>query len=1071
MKPEYLDEQQILLNDGWLFTKESPQAFAPVEIPHDWLIAEPQNLYQSGVGLYKRALDASFLEPEQRLYLCFDGVYMDCTVLVNGRLAGEWKHGSTAFSLDITALVTPDCNNEILVRVNYQSPNARWYTGAGIYRDVSLLVKNACHIAPDGVYISTVFEQGAWRYEAQAEVVSAGEAYEVRHSLAETEAIQAWDIDNPKLYTLCSELFANGAVADRVYTRFGFRTLQFTPDQGFSLNGRHVKIKGVCLHGDLGGLGAAVHKDALRRQLTLMRRMGANAVRTAHNPPAKALMELTDELGLLVMSEITDVWRHAKTANDYARFFDSWIEKDVAAWVRRDRNHPSLILWSLGNEIPDTHIDAEEGIKTIRYLTELIRRHDPNENAAVTLCSNYLWWENTQRCADVIKLIGYNYAEALYTEHHKAHPDWILFGSETASSVQSRGVYHFPADQPVLSEDDLQCSSLGNSLVSWGTKNLEDCVLYDLYVPYSLGQFVWTGQDYIGEPTPYQTKSSYFGHADTAGFPKDTYYLFQAGWTAFETQPVVHLYPIWDFSPGQLIDIRVCTNAPAVELFLNGQSLGRRDMNGRLLAAWQAPYRPGVLRAVAYDGQGRAAAQAERRSFGEAYTLTVSDEVYGELHFFTVSALDRDGNPVENANRRVQLRVTGGRLLALDNGDSADFEPYQQTDNRRMFSGKLLVIVRAEAGKTPEVTATLRNDDVPIRKVELARNGDVITASVFPPDATYADLIWRVANAAGIDSPLASLAVHGDGRHATLVQKGDGVCFVRCSPKNGREHAASIAMLRVEIAGKGRATLDPYAFVPAGLYGASNRPLETGIERGVATPRTGESHVGFRDLDFGDFGADTFELPLFIMENDPLPFEVWEGMPGEGGQKLADFTYELGSVWAVYQTAVFMLPKRLKGVATLCFVFRRMAHIKGFQFRKPVKAYQLLHAADCDSLYGDKYSINSGAIERIGNNVSVEFRGMDFGPLGADRLELCWRSDRPKNAVQILFSNGRETRRVMLEVGPAPVYEARVFALGESVLRPANRNVCIPPRLLFGSENDLVSLRRSAGLKRFPLKN
>jgi len=1029
-----LDTQRMGINDGWLFALESPQDFVPVEIPHDWLIADTHSLYQSGVGFYRRALDASFLQEGQRLYLCFDGVYMDTTVWINGRQAFEWKNGCTAFSFEITEFITPDAANEILVRVNYQAPNARWYTGAGIYRDVSLLIKNACHFAPDGIYISTSFDNGEWQWKAQAETETRGEACAIRHTLMESgKPIRPWCPEDPKLYTLRSELLVNGAVTDTVYTRFGFRTLRFTPDAGFFLNGKHVKLKGVCLHGDLGGLGGAVNRDALRRQLTLMMRMGANAVRTAHNPPAEALLELTDELGLLVMSEITDVWREPKTQYDYARFFDAWIERDVAAWIRRDRNHPSVILWSVGNEIHDTHLDAEKGAQTLRYMMELVRRHDPDGNAAVTLCSNYMPWENTQRCADGIKLIGYNYGEAYYAQHHAEHPDWIIFGGETASTVQSRGIYHFPLRQSLLADDDLQCSALGNSFTSWGTKDLEAMILEDLRTPHSLGQFVWAGQDYIGEPTPYHTKNAYFGHADTAGFVKDSYYLFQAGWNDFETRPVLHLFPYWDFSPGELIDVRVCTNAPAAELFLNGESLGKRTLNERLLADWQVPYQPGALTAVAYDAQGKPALRAERRSFGDVSSLVLSEEVFGELHFVTIGALDADGNPVENAGRRVRVQVEHGQLLALDNGDSTDYDPWQNTDNRRLFSGRLLAIVRADAGQTPAVTASLCDGDIPIRKVELALDGDMISAACYPKNATYADLLWRVTDAGGIDSPIASLTVAEDGRHAGLSRKGDGTAYVCCAPTNGREHAAFISRLRVEIAGLGAANLDPYAFVAGGLYNRSNRPLDNGNERGVATLRTGESHIGFQNLDFGAFGSDTFDLPVFAMESDPVPFEVWEGMPGEGGEKLADFVYDLGSVWAVYQTATYTLPRRLQGVTTLCFVFRTKVHIKGFRFHKLVKAFQALNAADCDAVYGDNFTMNGGAIEGIGNNVVIEFREMDFGPEGTEKVSLCWRSKLQKNAVQIVFAGDEEEQRVLIEADAAPSYREREFALGRRI--------------------------------------
>ncbi|HPJ02405.1 MAG TPA: glycoside hydrolase family 2 TIM barrel-domain containing protein [Candidatus Limiplasma sp.] len=1055
MTPE-VHTKRILLNDGWSFAKESPQGFAPVEIPHDWLIADPENLYQSGVGYYRRILDTSFLQAGQRLYLYFDGVYMDSSVSVNGRLAGEWKNGCTPFYFDITELITTEKPNKLLVKVNYQAPNARWYTGAGIYRDVFLIVKNACHFAPNGIAVTTYRENGQWRFRTRAEVIAPDGEYTQRHTLVEPDdTIAAWEPGNPKLYTLRSELIAGGTVTDTVYTRFGFRSLRFTSDEGFWINDKPLKLKGVCLHGDLGSLGGAVHKDALRRQLLLMRRMGANAIRTAHNPPAEALLELTDELGLLVMSEITDVWRNAKTTYDYARFFDEWIERDIAAWVRRDRCHPSVILWSIGNEIHDTHLDAETGASTTRHLMELVRRHDPDGHAPCTLCSNYMWWGNTHQSADVIKLIGYNYSEILYKEHHAAHPDWVIYGGETASTVQSRGIYHFPLAQPLLSDDDLQCSSLGNSLTSWGTRDLEGMILDDLQTRFSLGQFVWSGLDYLGEPTPYQTKNAYFGMTDTAGFEKDAYYLFQAGWTDFDAQPVLHLFPYWDFSPGELIDVRVCTNAPEAELFVNGESLGRHALRGRLLSDWQVPYRAGVLKAVAYDRDGLPVKTAERRSFGEAAELVLAEEGIGDLRFINITARDAQGNPVENANRRVRVSVQNGRLLALDNGDSTDFEPYQNTNSKRMFSGKLLAIVKAGAGETPVVSAVFDETDIPIRKVELKRDGDLVTAKILPENATYQDLVWRIANAAGIDSLTAALLVHPGNRQATITEKGDGIAYVRCMPKNGRQHPAFISMLKVEVTGHGAVKLDPYTFISAGLYTLSNEPMDNGNERGISTLRTGESHVGFANLDFGAFGADTFELPLFVMENEPLPFAIWEGMPQEGGRKLADYVYDLGSQWAVYQTAVYTLPRRLQGITTLCFVFPRKIHFKGFRFRKLNKAYETLGAAQCDAIYGDAYQINGGAVEGIGNNVTIEYRDMDFGTVGTQRLSVRWRSKLLKNAIQIVFSGGTDTTRLMIEVDAAETYREQAFPLGRKILGKQTVSFIFLP----GSSLDLASIR------------
>lgn len=1023
----------MLLNCGWEFAKGKPERFSPIEIPHDWLISDTKNLYESGIGWYRRELDASFLQEGQRLFLRFDGVYMDSVLYVSGEQAGEWKYGYTAFEYDITDFISRTDISIILLKVTYQAPNARWYTGAGLYRDVTLKIKNACHFVSDGIYITTSQRDGQWHYEVEAEVEADGRPYELRHTLLkDRNKILAWDIDNPQLYTLHSELVVDGVVMDTEDTRFGFRTLAFTPDKGFFLNGRPLKLNGVCLHHDLGALGAAVHPGAIRRQLTLFKNMGVNALRTAHNPPAKVFMDIADEMGFLVMSEILDIWKRPKNTYDYARFFEDWIEKDVASWIRRDRNHPSVILWSVGNEINDTHLDYEEGSETLRYLMDLVRKYDPKGHAPATLCSNYMPWENTQKCADIIKLMGYNYAEKLYAPHHAAHPDWIIYGSETCSTVQSRGVYHFPLSKSILADDDLQCSALGNSATSWGAKSVEACIAADRDIPYSLGQFIWAGQDYIGEPTPYHTKNSYLGHVDTAGFPKDSYYLFQSAWTDYRKTPMVHLFPYWDFSPGQIIDVRVCSNAPRIELFQNGESLGEATLGNTYIADWQIPYQPGTLRAVAYDEHGSVIAEASRCSFGDAVRLKLDCETYEDLLFVAVSAVDKDGNPVENANCRVRVTVKGGKLLGLDNGDATDYDSYK-SDNRRLFSGKLLAIVKPDEGQTPHVEAMMDDRDIPIRKIELSADGYTLTARTFPENAVYKDLHWRLTDAGGIDSPLGSLIISGDGRSARIMPKGDGDLYVRCSTYNGRSHITLISQLKLTITGYGKPFLDPYTFVSGGLYHASNVELTNGNERGVATLRDGESHVGYRDLDFGDYGSDELTLPLFPLEKEPFTFEIWQGMPLEGGSQLCTVPYNLGSIWNTYQELTVKLPRRLRGVTTLCLVFRQKVHIKGFHFRKYEKAFEKLAAACCDKVYGDSYRINGEVVEQIGNNVSLIFDKMDFGDRGTGKVTLCWRSDLIKNAIQLVFSDGHEQTRQMVEVHRADDYATAVFPLKERV--------------------------------------
>lgn len=335
-----------------------------------------------------------------------------------------------------------------------------------------------------------------------------------------------WDVEDPYLYTLQAELLEDGQVIQSESLRVGFCSKEFTPQEGFLLNGRKLRLNGVCEHHDLGALGAAFSKEAMRRKFLKLRGMGVNALRTSHNMPAPEVMELADELGFLVIAEAFDMWEMPKTQYDYARFFVDWAGTDVRSWVRRDRSHVSLLMWSIGNEIYDTHA-SEHGQEITRRLVGYVREHDPRGNAPCTIGSNYMPWDGAQKCADITKMAGYNYAERYYERHHETYPDWVIYGSETASVVKSRGIYHFPLERSILTDEDEQCSSLGNSATSWGAANEEYCITMDRDTPWSCGQFLWTGFDYIGEPTPYQTKNSYFGQIDTAGIPKDAYSIYK----------------------------------------------------------------------------------------------------------------------------------------------------------------------------------------------------------------------------------------------------------------------------------------------------------------------------------------------------------------------------------------------------------------------------------------------------------------------------------------------------------------------------------------------------------------
>lgn len=804
--------QKVLFNTDWQFAKtalgveytqkEIWQAdLKPVALPHDWLIYQTDKLYEDSIGWYVKHWQVE-KKVEERIHLRFDGVYMDSYLYINDKLVGTWKYGYSTFEYDVTD-VLEEGENLLVMKVVHQSPNSRWYSGAGIYRNVWLVRVPEVHIASDGIYLSTRETEGGYELEIETELVDGqgdvpeltGKSYCLRYTLME-EARQAadnapvadgqkaagnastaggpriwqytvdcshenaltddkivqtpdgrrlehgarfdsvygvttphlWDVEDPYLYTLQVELLENGQVIQTEYLKVGFCSKVFTPEEGFLLNGRKLRLNGVCEHHDLGALGAAFSKDAMRRKFIKLRSMGVNALRTSHNMPAPEVMELTDELGFLVIAEGFDMWELPKTEYDYARFFVDWAGVDVRSWVRRDRSHVSLLMWSIGNEIYDTHA-SDHGQEITRRLIGYVREYDTRENAPCTIGSNYMPWEGAQKCADITKMAGYNYAERYYEEHHRVHPDWVIYGSETASVVKSRGIYHFPLERSILTDEDEQCSSLGNSTTSWGAKCEEYCITMDRDTPYSCGQFLWTGFDYIGEPTPYQTKNSYFGQIDTAGIPKDAYYIYKGEWTDGKKAPFVHIFPYWDFNEGQLVDVRIASNQPKVELLVNGISYGVQEIDHRkgkeLVGHWQLPYVPGTICAVAYDEKGQETARESRSTSAEAaalqlavekmegsriltwqgnnagseqaiptdcMTLTADGE---ELLYVEISAVDDQGIPVENAANYVEVEVTGaGRLVGLDNGDSTDYDPYKGTI-RKLFSGKLMAIIAA----------------------------------------------------------------------------------------------------------------------------------------------------------------------------------------------------------------------------------------------------------------------------------------------------------------------------------------------------------------------------------------
>jgi len=1110
--------EKQLFNDDWLFTKfklgttlkevnESGNVWEAVAVPHDWLIYDANRLYEAGEGWYKKAFEMAPLSEDDHVSLRFDGVYQDATVYINGSEAFEWKNGYTTFEFDATPYLVSG-TNDIIVRVVYESPNSRWYSGAGIYRNVWLKKGAKERFISDGLYITPIRKSDTgWQVEIDAEIsvdltkgpykvvysllnpngeFTMGISEEVTNARVHREKLflsspELWDIGKGNLYTLEARLYRNKKLMDQTSVRFGFREIDMSPDGGFVINGRRTKLFGACQHHDLGALGAAFNKVALRRQFELLQEMGVNAVRTAHNPPATEFMELTDEMGLIVCSEILDIWKNSKTTYDYARFFDEWIERDMASWIRRDRNSPSVVMWGIGNEISDTHVD-ESGLETTKKLAALVERHDPKGHAKATIGSNYMPWENARKCADVVKLAGYNYADKYYEEHRAMYPDWIIYGSETGSVVSSRGVYRFPLSQSILADDDEQCSSLGNSSTSWGAKSVEANIIADRDAAFSLGQFIWSGFDYIGEPTPYHTKNAYLGQIDTAGFFKDAAYIYQSAWTDYKEKPMVHLFPYWDFSDGQLIDVRVASNAPKVELFFNDETLGTFDIDHekgkKLVGDWQLPYRKGTLRAVAYNEQGEVIAEAIQTSFGDAKALTLKPDkteavADGEdLIFVEIGTVDEDSVHVANANNRVVVSVTGaGRLVGLDNGDSTDYDSYKGT-SRKLFSGKLLAIVAVNheagiirmtvdspglvsatqtfsvvqgdvpAGTSKTLTAntpSVTNEEIPVRKIELiAAGGNLLTvdtqavivqAKVHPANATYRDLQWRVTNAAGIDATTAEIEVLGDDQ-VKVTALGDGTFYLRCMTNNGAAKPRLISQLDFTATGLGEAYLDPYAFISGGLYTNSNIELTNANDRGVAADRELESHVGFEQVNFGEIGSDTITLPLFPLLPNEFPIEIWEGMPGDvGSEKVCEVTYDLGSVWNTYQEKTYKLPRKFKGLTTICFVFKQKVHVKGFSFEAPVKAYEQLSAANCHFISGDAYTVTDDAVKDIGNNVTLIFDDMDFSSKGMSKIQICGATPLSKNTIQMRFANGdAESIQVIDFVGTSG-YEVQEFEL------------------------------------------
>ncbi len=793
-------ERRQSFNEGWRFLKgdadgaERPgfqdSQWRQIQLPHDWAIEGPFDSHMNphtgalpifGTGWYRKAFTMPESAKGRYFSIEFDGAMNNAKVWLNGEELGGRPYGYIGFSFDLTPYLHYGSQENVLaVRLTPEDHSSRWYPGAGIYRNVWLITTGALHVDRWGTYVTTpeVTDQSATvsvktqvrnRTGSEAKVTlrtsvldAAGksvirkdDAVTIPAGAVQTAATtltvakpQRWDIDHPYLYTVVSEVMDGNKDVDRYTTPIGIRTIAYDKDKGFLLNGRHTKIHGVCDHHDLGALGAAVNRRAIERQLEILKGAGVNALRTSHNPPAPEVLDACDRMGIVVMDESFDMWRRQKVANDYHKYFDEWSERDVRDMVHRDRNHPSIIMYSIGNEIPEQ--SSPDGWQIARRLTGFFHEEDPTR--PTTSAFNNPDQAIRNKLAEEVDLVGINYKPTQYERFLKEHPSWIFYGSETASCVSSRGVYHLPIEK-YQKDPSLQLTGYDVIAPPWAYCPDIEFEMQDK-LPNLLGEFVWTGFDYIGEPTPYfnggnsantdwPARSSYFGFVDLAGFPKDRYYLYKSVWTS---KPMVHVLPHWNWAgkEGQNIPVMAYTNADEVELFLNGKSLGRKKHFGepvdlpvgpnisqdrkymsKYRLEWQVPYQPGSLKAIAYQN-GKEVASDEVRTAGAPAQVRLTPDratIQGDgedLSFVTVRIEDKDGNVVPMADNLVHFNVTGaGALRAVDNGNAATTEPFN-ADQRKAFSGLALLIVRSNHGPAGKIHVTATSDGLKQATTEIS---------------------------------------------------------------------------------------------------------------------------------------------------------------------------------------------------------------------------------------------------------------------------------------------------------------------------------------------------------------
>lgn len=767
------DRVTIELNKGWKFSKGiNEKAFEnnfndskweTVTVPHDWAIYGPfdkeidkqvtaivQNgekiatektgrtgaLPYIGEAWYRNEFVVPNFDKNKKVILLFEGAMSESKVYLNGQKVGEWNYGYNYFYFDITDFLTPNGKNNLAVHLSNLGSSSRWYPGAGLYRKVKLIVKNKESINQWGTFITTpVVTNDLAKVNIKTKVT--GENLQIKTIIKDTSgkivatnesaeifgkefeqniAVKnphLWSPETPYIYTVISQIYVGDVLKDETSTRFGIREIKYEANKGFSLNGKVRKFKGVCLHHDLGPIGTAINKAALRRQLAILKDMGCDAIRSSHNMPSLEQLELCDEMGFMFLAESFDEWAKPKVKNGYNRFFDTDVEKDLINLIHATRNHPSIVMWSSGNEVPDQW--GTEGVKRAKWLQEIFHREDPTRPVTVGMDQVKATMESG--FGALLDIPGLNYRLPLYEEAFKKFPQGFILGSETASTVSSRGIYKFPVVKgPNKQYPDFQSSSYDLEYCSWSNVPDDDFVLQD-DKPWVIGEFVWTGFDYLGEPTPYDEKwpsrSSYFGINDLAGLPKDRFYLYRSRWNTIDK--TLHILPHWNWEgrEGEITPVFVYTNYDSAELFVNGKSMGIHKKNNstpqnRYRLMWMdVKYEPGTIKVVAFDKDGKPVAEETIRTAEKPYQIKLeadrsSLEANGEdLAFVTVSVVDKKGNPCPTATQQLKFSVTGkGTYRAVCNGDATSLEQFH-LPTMKLFSGKLVALVQStsESGK------------------------------------------------------------------------------------------------------------------------------------------------------------------------------------------------------------------------------------------------------------------------------------------------------------------------------------------------------------------------------------